>query len=125
MIGKLIIQGKAWGEFESAKRSKGNIEISGYRSYGGTHTVRMVDQPQLNKNQQIVLKHLKSMCPPKLGVSAMVTVYCLVDDNINDNWQEYSEEIPPHIEALQKLNIAEENQVLQVFSQWVQEQEEE
>ena len=30
--GKLIIQGKAWGEFESAKRSKGNIEISGYRS---------------------------------------------------------------------------------------------
>lgn len=83
------------------------------------------DQPQLNENQQIVLKHLKSMCPPKLGVSAMVTVYCLVDDNINDNWQEYSEEIPPHIEALQKLNIAEENQVLQVFSQWVQEQEEE
>lgn len=82
-------------------------------------------QPQLNENQQIVLKHLKSMCPPKLGVSAMVTVYCLVDDNINDNWQEYSEEIPPHIEALQKLNIAEENQVLQVFSQWVQEQEEE
>lgn len=54
MIGKLIIQGKAWGEFESAKRSKGNIEISGYRSYGGTHTVRMVDQPQLNENQQMM-----------------------------------------------------------------------
>ena len=53
--GKLIIQGKAWGEFESAKRSKGNIEISGYRSYGGTHTVRMVDQPQLNENQQVVM----------------------------------------------------------------------
>ena len=55
MSGKLIIQGKAWGEFESAKRSKGNIEISGYRSYGGTHTVRMVDQPQLNENQQVVM----------------------------------------------------------------------
>ncbi len=53
MSGKLIIQGKAWGEFENAKRSKGNIEISGYRSYGGTHTVRMVDQPQLNDNQKI------------------------------------------------------------------------
>lgn len=55
MSGKLIIQGKAWGEFESAKRSKGNIEISGYRSYGGTHTVRMVDQPQLNENQKALV----------------------------------------------------------------------
>ena len=81
------------------------------------------DQPQLNENQQIVLKHLKSMS--KLGVSAMVTVYCLVDDNINDNWQEYSEEIPEHIEALQKLSVVEENQVLQAFSQWALEQEEE
>lgn len=53
----------------------------------------------------------------------MVTVYCLVDDNINDNWQEYSEKIPGHIEALQKLTITEENQVLQEFSQWAQEQE--
>ena len=82
-------------------------------------------QPQINDNQQIVLEHLKSMSPPKLGVSAMVTAYCLVDDNINDNWQEYSEEIPEHIEALQKLNIAEENQVLEIFSQWALEQEEE
>lgn len=59
MSDKLIIQGKAWGEFENAKRSKGNIEISGYRSYGGTHTVRMVDQPQLNENQQIVVNDVK------------------------------------------------------------------
>ena len=79
---------------------------------------------QLNENQQIVLKHLKSMCPPKLGLSAMVTVYCLVDDNINDNWQEYSEEIPEHIEALQKLSVAEEFQVLTAFAQWGLEQEE-
>ena len=82
------------------------------------------DQPQLNENQQIVLEYLKGMCPAKLGVSAMVTAYCLVDDNINDNWQEYSEEIPEHIEALQKLSVAEENQVLQAFSQWALEQEE-
>lgn len=85
----------------------------------------ILDRPPLNENQRIVLEHLKSMCPPKLGVSAMVTAYCLVDDNINDNWQEYSEEIPEHIEALQKLNIAEENQVLEIFSQWVLEQGEE
>ncbi|MFB5313043.1 hypothetical protein [Enterococcus gallinarum] len=59
MSGRLIIQGKAWGEFESAKRSKGNIEISGYRSYGGTHTVRMVEQPQLNEYQQIAINNAK------------------------------------------------------------------
>lgn len=80
--------------------------------------------PSLNENQQIVLEYLKGMCPAKLGVSAMVTAYCLVDDNINDNWQEYSDEIPEHIEALQELSVAEENQVLEVFSRWVQEQEE-
>ena len=83
------------------------------------------DQPPLNENQQIVLEYLKKMCPPKLDVSAMVTVYCLVDDNINDNWQEYSEKIPGNIEALQKLTITEENQVLQEFSQWALKQEEE
>lgn len=83
------------------------------------------DQPQLNDNQRIVLEYLKEMCPPKLGVSAMVTAYCLVDDNINDNWQEYSEEIPEHIEALQELSIGEENQVLEVFAKWALEQEEE
>ena len=74
---------------------------------------------ELNENQQVVLEWLKKMN----RVSAMVTVFCLVDDNINDNWQEYDEVIPPHVEALQKLNIAEENQVLQVFSAWVIEQE--
>ncbi|HHX1914266.1 hypothetical protein AB3I54_12685 [Enterococcus sp. C47] len=88
------------------------------------YIVKGFKRPYLNENQQIVLKHLKSMCPPKLGLSAMVTVYCLVDDNINDNWQEYSEEIPEHIEALQKLSVAEEFQVLTAFAQWGLEQEE-
>lgn len=80
-------------------------------------------QPTLNENQQIVLKRLKKMYQPKLKVSAMVILYGLIDDNINDNWQEYSDEIPPQIEALQKLSISEENQVLEVFSKWVAEQE--
>src|SRR5699024_786117 len=84
----------------------------------------IVSSPSLTDDQQVVLDYLKSMCPPKLGVSAMVTVYCLVDDNINYNWQEYSGEIPKHIEALQKLSVAEENQVLQAFSQWALEKEE-
>lgn len=77
-----------------------------------------IKSPSLSDDQQVVLKYLKKMCPPELGVSAMVTVYCLVDDNINDNWQKYSEEIPEHIEALQKLSISEENQVLAAFAEW-------
>lgn len=99
------------------------VDGKSYTASEFNEAVEMLKQPQLNENQQIVLKHLKSMS--KLGVSAMVIVYCLVDDNINDNWQEYSEEIPEHIEALQKLSVVEENQVLQAFSQWVLEQEEE
>lgn len=99
-----FFESRNWGEYD--------IEVYEYH------------QPQLNENQQIVLKHLKSMRPPKLGLSAMVTVYCLVDDNINDNWQEYSEEIPEHIEALQKLSVAEEFQVLTAFAQRGLEQEE-
>jgi len=104
-------------------------ELQDYTRVVGSHNkhiqivanrlVELTDQPQLNKNQKIVLDYLKSMCPPKLGVSAMVTVYCLVDDNINDNWQEHSEGIPEHIEALQKLSIAEENQVLAAFAEEV------
>lgn len=78
----------------------------------------IIFSPSLTDDQQEVLDYLKKMCPPKLGVSAMVTVYCLVDDNINDNWQEYSEEIPKHIEALQKLSISEQYQVLAAFAEW-------
>ncbi|WP_251870275.1 hypothetical protein [Enterococcus italicus] len=89
------------------------------------HILESCEQPQLNENQKIVLEYFKKMNPPKLGVSAMVAAFRLVDDNINDNWQEYYEEIPPHIEALRKLSVKEENQVLQTFVQWLLEQEEE
>src|SRR5699024_405867 len=117
------INGKLVGQCESAGKASSPlfkdiidpwIEIEGF----------VPASPSLTDDQQVVLDYLKKMCPPKLGVSAIVTVYCLVDDNINDNWQEYSEEIPEHIEALQKLTIAEENQILKLFSQWALEQEE-
>lgn len=114
MIGKLIIQGKAWGEFESAKRSKGNIEISGYRSYGGTHTVRMVDQPQLNENQQIVLEWLKEE-KNNSKLTAFDCIYSFIygnpEDLVTETWAE--------------LNAKEEAQVLEAFGQWALEQEEE
>lgn len=107
MSGKLIIQGKAWGEFESAKRSKGNIEISGYRSYGGTHTVRMVDQPQLNENQQKWINRL-TINYSWYGGTAQHALYASLQE--------------PEMPDLPQNEFA---QVLEVFSRWVQEQEEE
>ncbi|MGL9946506.1 hypothetical protein IGJ63_001619 [Enterococcus sp. DIV1375a] len=58
--GRLIINGKTWGEFESAKRIKSHIVISGYESYGGCHTVRGIKQSELNENQKLLLNWLKA-----------------------------------------------------------------
>ncbi len=115
MSGKLIIQGKAWGEFESAKRSKGNIEIGGYRSYGGTHTVRMVDQPQLNENQQIVLEWLKLQAPT---AKPMQVIFWMMN---NAAWGKLDELRKP----IMHLTDKQQAQVLEEFGKWAQEQEEE
>ena len=114
MSGKLIIQGKAWGEFESAKRSKGNIEISGYRSYGGTHTVRMVDQPQLDEDQQQVLDWLKWSFEDQ-GNSSMDAIYLL----------RLGEAIDSVLLSYMALTKKDQTEVLQAFVQWALEQEEE
>lgn len=114
MSGKLIIQGKAWGEFKSAKRSKGNIEISGYRSYGGTHTVRMVDQPQLNLNQQIVLEWLKLQAPT---AKPMQVIFWMMN---NAAWGKLDELRKP----IMHLTDKQQAQVLEEFGKWALEQEE-
>lgn len=112
MSGKLIIQGKAWGEFESAKRSKGNIEISGYRSYGGTHTVRMVDQPQLNENQQGMLQEVIKQydtLKPKTVLHAL----------------EHLSMIAFLLDEMEEVTEEDCIVVAQAFLDWAQEQEEE
>lgn len=122
MSGKLIIQGKAWGEFESARRSKGNIEISGYRSYGGTHTVRMVEQPQLNENQQVVLDWLKANVDQD-DASPMCSIFLL-----GSLWESRKFNIQEDIaidNAYSELSYKQQAQVLEVFSRWALEQEEE
>ncbi|WP_434102678.1 hypothetical protein [Enterococcus faecalis] len=57
--GRLVINGKTWGEFESARNNGDRFVISGYESYGGCHTVRGIKQPEPNQNRQIVLDWLK------------------------------------------------------------------
>ncbi|MGM0284871.1 MULTISPECIES: hypothetical protein [unclassified Enterococcus] len=119
MNGKLIIQGKAWGEFESAKRSKGNIEISGYRSYGGTHTVRMVDQPKLNENQQIVLEWLKLNYDCNGDHDAMRNIFMMYYYHTRDSFTERLSQ------AIENLTNDEQIEILREYSRWAQEQEEE
>lgn len=118
MSGKLIIQGKAWGEFESAKRSKGNIEISGYRSYGGTHTVRMVDQPQLNENQQIALEWLKD----KYTITNIepIELFWRLHVNTKNKFRTLLA-----YRAYKSLTRKAQLEVLSAFAQWALEQEEE
>lgn len=108
--GRLVINGKTWGEFESAKRIKGHIVISGYESYGGCHTVRGIKQQELNENQQIVLDWLKTL--PLFPISA---VYLL----------EAGKNVPNNVKnAYENFDKKEETEVLQAFSQWAIEQEE-
>lgn len=73
----------------------------------------------MNINQKNVLIHLKRMNPPKLKMSSMVTIYALVDDNINDNWELSHEKIPEYIDALRKLDNKQEIEVLLAFAQWL------
>ena len=51
--GRLIINGKTWGEFESAKRIKGHIVISGYESYGGFTLLEESNNQNSTKNKNI------------------------------------------------------------------------
>lgn len=114
MSGKLIIGGKAWGEFENAKRTKGSIEISGYRSYGGTHTVRMIEQSQLNDNQQIILDWLKLQ---PSGVPFYT--FCLMMHNTALS------KLDGLYEPILELNRKQQAEIMQVYSQWLLDQEDE
>lgn len=118
MNGRLIIDRKTWGEFKSAKRSKGNIEISGYRSYEGVHTIRVMERPiELNENQQIVLEYLKTRFG-KHGI-LVKSVFVPINDLLSGAWNDDVDI------ALEQLDLKQEIQVLEVFSQWALEQEEE
>ncbi|AIM25769.1 hypothetical protein MEPL4_4c00480 [Melissococcus plutonius] len=41
--GRLIMQNKLWGEFDSYEVSGEDVIITGYRSYGGVHTIRVAE----------------------------------------------------------------------------------
>ena len=87
-----------WGEYD--------IEIFNYEH-----------QPTLNENQQIVLEYLKNQFG-KYEIFEKNIFGPIIDLN-QDPWNDRVNE------ACWKLNLKEQNQVLQAFASWVLEQEEE
>ncbi|WP_461199223.1 hypothetical protein [Enterococcus sp. N249-2] len=75
-------------------------------------------QPQLNENQEIVLDWLKNIYNSPIMINPIAVVFSLHNELVNDS------EIDA-VEAYEELGFDEEIQVLQVFSQWAKEQEEE
>lgn len=75
-------------------------------------------QPQLNENQQIVLEWLKNIYNSPIGINPIAVVFSLHNELVKDS------EIDA-VEAYNELDFEEEIQVLEVFSQWAREQEEE
>ena len=80
--------------------------------------VQGLEQPQLNENQQIVLEWLKNIYNSPIGINPIAVVFSLHNELVKDS------EIDA-VEAYNELDFEEEIQVLEVFSQWAREQEEE
>lgn len=73
-------------------------------------------QPTLNGNQQIVLEWLKERYKNPIIINPVAVIFSLHDAYVENEHSEVSE-------AYGELTDKEESQVLQVFSQWAQEQE--
>ena len=80
--------------------------------------VQGLEQPQLNENQQIVLEWLKNIYNSPIGINPIAVVFSLHNELVKDS------EIDA-VEAYNELDFEEEIQVLEVFSLWAREQEEE
>lgn len=91
------------------------------------------DQPQLNENQQIVLEWLKSTWIdrkkncwfPFEVINSLYYQFDSVWGNHDFKEVEQIEKEKPYIKAYGELTALEQFEVLEVFSRWAQEQEEE
>lgn len=94
------------------------------RSWIGMHPseFREMLPPDLNENQQIVLEWLKKGYFNPYIKSALSNLYFYVNMTAIGDLE--NKEIKEMVSAYEKLSQKEQAQVLQVFSQWVLEQEE-
>ncbi|MDO0919876.1 MULTISPECIES: hypothetical protein [unclassified Enterococcus] len=93
------------------------VDGKSYTASEFNKAVEMLKQPQLNENQQIVLDYLKK----QFGKHSIFvkSIFDPISDLLSDIW------IDDVDIAFEQLDLKQEIQVLEVFSQWVQEQEEE
>lgn len=89
----------------------------------GEKLVKMSDQPQLNENQQIVLEWLKREHFDSYIKSVLSNLYFYVNMTAIGDLE--NKEIQEMVNTYEKLSQEEFAQVLQVFSTWASEQEEE
>lgn len=91
-------------------------EVEAFKEYV-LELIKYNEQLQLNENQQIVLEWLKNIYNSPIMINPIAVVFSLHNELVKDS------EIDA-VEAYEELGFDEEIQVLQVFSQWAQEQEE-
>lgn len=94
---------------------------------------RSVEQPQLNPNQQLVLEWLKSTWIdrkkncwfPFEVINSLYYQFDVVWGKVSYEEFKRIEKEKPYIKAYGELTALEQFEVLEVFSRWAQEQEEE
>lgn len=124
-MGKLFIGKKAVGEFDAARVTGQHIQLNNFISFDVA--------PLLNENQQIVLKWLQEKWNETQGqlwfpFEVLNSLHYQFDKLWGEvEYDEYCVIVKdkPYIEAYGDLTAVEQLEVLQAFSQWAQEQEEE
>jgi hypothetical protein len=53
----------------------------------------------------------------------MVTIFSLMDDIINDNWQCYHDVKPEYVDKAENLSKVEQLEILKAFAEWGLERE--
>lgn len=99
------------------------VDGKSYTASEFNKAVEMLKQPQLNENQQIVLDWLKEEHFDSYVKSVLSNLYFYINMTAVGDLE--SIKIQEMVNAYEKLSQGEFAQVIEVFSRWAQEQEEE
>ncbi|MUO33091.1 hypothetical protein [Enterococcus gallinarum] len=99
------------------------VDGKSYTASEFNKAVEMLKQPQLNENQKIVLDWLKEEHFVSYVKSVMSNLYFYINMTAIGDLE--NTRIQEMVNAYEKLSQGEFAQVIEVFSRWAQEQEEE
>lgn len=98
------------------------VDGKSYTASEFNKAVEMLKQPQINENQQIVLEWLKEEHFDSYVKSVLSNLYFYINMTAIGDLE--SIKIQEMVNAYEKLSQKEFAQVIEVFGQWAQEQEE-